>query len=252
MGAHQRHQETLTMAVTTKCPKCETVFRVSAQQLGAAGGWVRCGRCTTEFNALSQLTDSRKDRAAAVALDSGPKPEAELKTLVATGERPVGHGLREGAWKTILWTIGVLLLSALLAGQYLWQARDELARDPELRPRMLSFCEIAGCEIRPYRKLDDITLRKRDLRMDPDRPDVLVVNAILVNRAPIEQAFPLLELQLKNEDGRVVASRRFEAGEYVGSSARGSTGMVPETPYHVYLEVVVDDDSAVNFGFQFL
>lgn len=240
------------MAVTTKCPKCETVFRVSSKQLGAAGGWVRCGRCSTEFNALSQLTDSRKDRAAAISLDSGPKPETELKTLVATGKRPVGHGLREGAWKTILWGIGALLLSLLLAGQYLWQERDTLADNPKLRAKMLLFCQFTGCNIREYRKLDDIVLRKRDLRMDPDRTGVLIVNAILVNQAPLEQAFPLVELELKDEQGQVVARRRFEASEYAGSSATGMHGMTPETPYHVYLEVLVDDDKAVNFGFRFL
>ena len=88
--------------------------------------------------------------------------------------------------------------------------------------------------------------------MDRDRPNVLVVNAILVNQAPIEQAFPLIELQLKDEQGQVVASRRFKASEYVGSSANNAAGMVPDTPYHVYLEVLVDDPNAVNFGFRFL
>ncbi len=41
----------------TQCPKCETVFRLSAEALRAAGGQVRCGRCGDVFNALTRLAE---------------------------------------------------------------------------------------------------------------------------------------------------------------------------------------------------
>ncbi len=41
----------------TQCAKCETVFRVSAEALRAAGGQVRCGRCGEVFNALARLAE---------------------------------------------------------------------------------------------------------------------------------------------------------------------------------------------------
>jgi predicted Zn finger-like uncharacterized protein len=43
--------------VFTQCPKCETVFRLSAGALRAAGGQVRCGRCGNVFNALERLAE---------------------------------------------------------------------------------------------------------------------------------------------------------------------------------------------------
>jgi predicted Zn finger-like uncharacterized protein len=43
--------------VFTQCNKCETVFRLSAQVLRAAGGQVRCGRCGEVFNALARLAE---------------------------------------------------------------------------------------------------------------------------------------------------------------------------------------------------
>jgi predicted Zn finger-like uncharacterized protein len=43
--------------VFTQCSKCETVFRLSADALRAAGGQVRCGRCGEVFNALSRLAE---------------------------------------------------------------------------------------------------------------------------------------------------------------------------------------------------
>jgi predicted Zn finger-like uncharacterized protein len=43
--------------VFTQCAKCETVFRLSAEALRAAGGQVRCGRCGEVFNALARLAE---------------------------------------------------------------------------------------------------------------------------------------------------------------------------------------------------
>src|ERR1700728_2099062 len=44
-------------SVFTQCSKCETVFRLSAEVLRAAGGQVRCGRCGEVFNALARLAE---------------------------------------------------------------------------------------------------------------------------------------------------------------------------------------------------
>jgi predicted Zn finger-like uncharacterized protein len=44
-------------SVFTQCSKCETVFRLSAEVLRAAGGQVRCGRCGEVFNALAHLAE---------------------------------------------------------------------------------------------------------------------------------------------------------------------------------------------------
>jgi predicted Zn finger-like uncharacterized protein len=43
--------------VYTQCEKCETVFKLSAEVLRAAGGQVRCGRCGEVFNALARLAE---------------------------------------------------------------------------------------------------------------------------------------------------------------------------------------------------
>lgn len=39
----------------TRCPGCQTIFRVSPEQLKARVGKVRCGQCQTVFNALDSL-----------------------------------------------------------------------------------------------------------------------------------------------------------------------------------------------------
>jgi predicted Zn finger-like uncharacterized protein len=43
--------------VYTQCSNCETVFKLSADVLRAAGGQVRCGRCGEVFSALARLAE---------------------------------------------------------------------------------------------------------------------------------------------------------------------------------------------------
>jgi predicted Zn finger-like uncharacterized protein len=41
----------------TQCSKCQTIFKLSAEVLRAAGGQVRCGKCGQVFNALAHLAE---------------------------------------------------------------------------------------------------------------------------------------------------------------------------------------------------
>lgn len=52
---HLRPESPVT--VFTQCSKCETVFKLSAEVLRAAGGQVRCGKCGEVFNALARLAE---------------------------------------------------------------------------------------------------------------------------------------------------------------------------------------------------
>jgi len=59
--------------VFTQCAKCETIFKLSAEDLRAAGGQVRCGRCGEVFNALARLAED------ANAFSTGESP-LEMET----------------------------------------------------------------------------------------------------------------------------------------------------------------------------
>jgi predicted Zn finger-like uncharacterized protein len=57
----------------TVCPKCALTLVVTAADLRVAQGYVRCGRCSSVFNALAQLSDA----AAAAAPPPAPEPPQE-------------------------------------------------------------------------------------------------------------------------------------------------------------------------------
>ncbi|WP_307732444.1 MJ0042-type zinc finger domain-containing protein [Massilia sp. MB5] len=45
------------MALATKCPHCNTVFRVAHDQLKLRGGIVRCGACNEVFDGNAALLE---------------------------------------------------------------------------------------------------------------------------------------------------------------------------------------------------
>jgi predicted Zn finger-like uncharacterized protein len=72
------------LAVYTQCSKCETVFKLSAEVLRAAGGQVRCGNCGEVFNALARLAeDSAAFAPGESSLELEARAESILETVVA-------------------------------------------------------------------------------------------------------------------------------------------------------------------------
>ena len=81
------------MSLATRCPACETTFRVVQDQLKVSGGWVRCGQCHQVFNGLESLITlppeavSAAASSAAAAAASEPSA-ADVRPTVAA---PVTH-----------------------------------------------------------------------------------------------------------------------------------------------------------------
>ena len=73
----------------TVCPKCALTLVVTAADLRVAQGYVRCGRCSSVFNALARLSDERQnagrqnavtdDEVAASSPGSEPQPETSAQ-----------------------------------------------------------------------------------------------------------------------------------------------------------------------------
>jgi predicted Zn finger-like uncharacterized protein len=66
--------------VFTQCSKCETVFKLSAEVLRAAGGQVRCGKCGEVFNALARLAEDPSAFAIETEIDLETRANSILET----------------------------------------------------------------------------------------------------------------------------------------------------------------------------
>lgn len=89
------------MALATRCPECETIFRISTTQAAVKSGMVRCGQCRHVFNSLDALVrvedldvvaedvadaDAVQPASSAVRIDTLQGTDASGHTSLAPGE----------------------------------------------------------------------------------------------------------------------------------------------------------------------
>lgn len=159
---------------------------------------------------------------------------------------------RRSPWgRRFLWLLLILLGAGALVGQYIAYHFDELARQDQYRPWFQQFCPQIGCTVPS--KVDIAKIKSSNLvvRSHPEFNGALVVDAIIYNRAPFSQPFPLLELRFADLNGHLIASRRFKPGEYLNGDLEGMTEMPPQTPIHIALDILDPGAKAVNYSLSF-
>lgn len=67
------------MSLITRCPACQTLFRVVPDQLRISEGWVRCGQCDEVFDASQNLFQETPTSAP----EATSKTESEVVSVVA-------------------------------------------------------------------------------------------------------------------------------------------------------------------------
>ena len=79
-----------------RCPACETMFKVVADQLKIAQGWVRCGQCGEVFDASLPFVP---DETTVPALEQAPPPEDAENAQLApiSPDDPEVHRMAEAA-----------------------------------------------------------------------------------------------------------------------------------------------------------
>jgi len=70
----------------TRCPACDTTFRVTDEALTKAGGQVRCGRCANVFNAYAELRETVSPPATTQAVAA--PASAPTKAVAASAPSP--------------------------------------------------------------------------------------------------------------------------------------------------------------------
>ncbi|TBU99646.1 DUF3426 domain-containing protein, partial [Stutzerimonas kirkiae] len=154
-----------------------------------------------------------------------------------------------GRW--LLWGLLNLLALLALAGQYIAYNFDELARQEQYRPWLERFCPSLGCTVPSRVDVSQIKSSNLVVRSHPEFDSALVVDAILYNRAPFAQPFPLLEIRFADLNGSQLASRTFKPGEYLAGELAGQTEMPSQIPIHIALDILDPGANAVNYSLHF-
>ena len=154
-----------------------------------------------------------------------------------------------GRW--LGWGLLNLLAATALAAQHIHYNFDELARQDQYRPWFERLCPLMGCTLPSKVDIDQIKSSNLVVRSHPEFSGALVVDALLYNRAPFTQPFPLLEMRFADINGRLLASRRFKPSEYLAGELAGQAEMPPQTPIHVSLDILDPGTQAVNYSLSF-
>lgn len=186
----------------------------------------------------------------------GAKPErpSRKEPLVDVVDDPLQLGWekpRPNWGKRLLWSFLTLLAAGLLAFQYVWFHFDELARQDQYRPIFQQLCPMFGCQVPTRVDIGRIKSSNLVVRSHPDFKGALIVDAIIYNRAPFAQPFPLLELRFADLNGQLIASRRFKPSEYLSGELAGRGEMPSQTPIHIALDILDPGPKAVNYSLSF-
>lgn len=142
------------------------------------------------------------------------------------------------------------MLLAAFIGQIMHYYRIELAQYPELRPLVQEYCRLLDCEIGPQRRVGLIELTRTAIAPHPGYEKILRIRASMVNRATFAQPYPLMEVTLTNNTGKIIARRSFSHQHYL----EPATGMNDILPPHVVVNTLLDvtspDTSAVGYEIQ--
>lgn len=121
--------------------------------------------------------------------------------------------------RPVLWGVLVLLALLGLSAQLLLYFRTEVALlAPETRPYLVAACNALGCTLRLPRRPELMSIESSDLQADPGHENMIVLNAVIRNRAPFPQEYPDLELTLTDENDQEVVRRVLAPADYVGAS----------------------------------
>lgn len=252
----------------TRCPECQTTFKVTPAQLNAHEGLVRCGICSHTFHADQDLFETlpeknSEDPSAGDGIPLLEKPKRKHAKKKKTAGPAKHHKKKDDdsseisglPWqknrgsrvKVSLWTLGNLLLLLLLAGQYTFFYRDALARVPAWSPLVHQFCRLARCEIEPPHNIKRIELLQTTIAPHPNYENALRLRATLVNRAEFDQEYPDMEVSLTDSAGLVVARRVFAADQYLETPAAANDSMFQNVAMAARLDVTNPDGKAVGY-----
>lgn len=266
----------------TRCPECQTVFLITEQQLNAAAGKARCGRCGAVFDARAALLDEQRqggapetdapemaasETAPDTALErpaSEPAAEAQAPAPADTDDAIPAVLLEDFAQlqaprrrsRLGLWVLAALLLGGALVLQYAYFMRHQLVdRYPQSRPWLVRMCSalsaVVPCDVPLTRDLTRLRMLSSEVSEHPTQPGALLIQATFVNTASFAQPYPVLEVKLSDLRGQPVALRRFEPEEYLHSDVDIDQGMAPRTPVTASIEVARPFADVNSYRFAF-
>jgi len=257
----------------TRCPECQAVYRIHAEQLAQAGGVVTCDRCQKVFNALTQLFNELPGPDISPVKPAAPGMPADLQneltgettqqyqTPTVTLKRPTLEADRQTKTEAqpitttsnrSLWVSLAILMTLVTTINIGWSLRDKLLDQPAIKALAERAGWVQAPREQPQLVTDQFFLVSRDMHPHPGLDGALILSATFVNRADFRQPYPVLEITLFDTSQQALARRRFQPREYLDPAADPKAGLAPNILLPIVLELQDPGPHAVGFEIQFL
>lgn len=119
----------------------------------------------------------------------------------------------------------LMLVGALVQAGYVFRT-EVLVNLPQAKPVYQQICRWLSCEIGLPRLAEQLHIDASDLQLvDPRKPNLVKLTALVRNRARVPVEYPAFELTLTNAREQVVARRVFVPGEYLAEGVRKEEGL---------------------------
>ncbi len=187
------------MSLITRCPVCQTLFKVVPDQLRISDGWARCGSCQAIFDAsLYLLAETANSIATPI-----PEPDiAAFPNIDSATARP-----KYPPRRIVLISLSLALLVGLV-GQIVFHERDRIvALQPALRPWLVALCLPLKCQVTALRQKDAIAIERASFSRIAGNSYRL--NFTIKNTAAVAVAAPAIELTLTDTTDQPVLRRVF-------------------------------------------
>ena len=112
-------------------------------------------------------------------------------------------------WKILLWIAIPLLLLALAAQLVFYFRNDIAARSPQAAHYLRAACRQIGCTIRLPMEIDKLSLVSSRLDTIGEGSGRFQLVALIRNQGDTVQAWPTLDLRMKNADGQPLVRKAF-------------------------------------------
>lgn len=146
--------------------------------------------------------------------------------------------------------IALVVLALLLLAQLFFSERPRWAANAQWRPVVAAVCDVARCTVPAWHEPNAFAMLSRDVIAVPGRPGVLRVQASIRNDARWPQPWPALVLSLSDADGRLLGSRRFTPGDYLGRAPDAAL-LQPGQAAQLAFDIIEPGNGVVAFDFRF-
>ena len=135
-----------------------------------------------------------------------------------------------------------------LALQLLIHFRNEIvAQAPESDPAMRIACAYLSCTINLPAQIKQLSLQSSQLRAIPDQANQFELIALLRNQSPSPQAWPSLELQLKDEIGIIITRKVFLPQNFLTQPNLVKQGIAAQSEHEIRLVFELTGPAPTDF-----